>query len=149
MERFTKVLRSFHKIHRTLYHYVQKDAETVGLTGPQLLVITALSKNENIGLGELSTQLQMTSSTLSGVVERLVQANLVTRERSTQDRRAIVLRLTAEGQGKLEIPYSPDSFLYKKMIGILELPEEDIQNLLRIHEDILNKINAGEDEMHD
>lgn len=149
LDQMLNILRSFRKINRTFYHYMLKDAETVGLTGPQLLVLNVLSKKENIGLGELATRLQMTNSTLSGVVERLVQANLVTRERSNQDRRAIVVRLTEEGRKKLEIPYSSDSFLYKKMMEVLELPEEDIQNLLRIHGDILNKINAGEDGMND
>ena len=149
MDYLSELMRSFREIKRTYHNIVQKDAEKVGITGVQLVVLRILSENEQINLGELAQRLKITNSSLSGIIDRLVQANLIIRDRSKQDRRALILTLTPEGENVVKVATGPDSHLYKKINRILEIPEEDLKNLLRIHNEILHKLTSGEDEEND
>lgn len=144
MDYLSEIIRSFREMKRAYHNIMQKDAERVGVTVVQLVVLRILSNNEKISLGELSEKLKMTNSSLSGVVERLVQANLIVRERSKQDRRALILALTPEGEKIVQAATGPGSKLHKKINRVLELPEDDINNLLRIHGEILKKLQSGE-----
>jgi DNA-binding MarR family transcriptional regulator len=53
-------------------------------------------------VGELARQLNVTISSASGLVDRLVAAGLVEREHGTADRRLVVCRLSDRGRRELE-----------------------------------------------
>lgn len=70
---------------------------SLGVTGPQRLVIRVLGLSPGISAGELATTLHLHPSTMTGVLGRLVSLGLITRVPSEHDRRRSVLRLTASG----------------------------------------------------
>ena len=65
---------------------------------------------------------------------------LVEREFSDEDRREVKLKLTIEGE-EVSKKSSRNSISYKAMLSALEnMPDEDIQSLLRIQKELLNHL---------
>lgn len=134
----SEILNSFSAINKLLYKISKQDAAKNGLTIVQLKALYKIASHPNIGLAELADNLKLTNSTVSGVVDRLVQNNLVERNTMPHDRRAITIRLSENGESKLKQVVSDESLLVEKLKKIKQMPEEDIQHLLRIHKQIQN-----------
>jgi MarR family transcriptional regulator, organic hydroperoxide resistance regulator len=75
-----------------------KDAASrLGITATQLNVLKLLEEIGELSLSELSRRLASQNSTVTGIVDRMVQADLVAREQSAEDRRVWRIRSTAKG----------------------------------------------------
>jgi len=73
----------------------------MGLSGAQLFVLHKLEGSDAISLNELAERTHTHQSSVSVVVQRLVEKRLVHRTRSTADARRVELKLTAAGQRAL------------------------------------------------
>ena len=83
-------------------------ARRADLTGPQLTVVKMLEQIGDLSLSELSERIRAQNSTVTGIIDRMERENLVTRERSKEDRRVVYIRLTAKGRRLAEeIPVEP------------------------------------------
>ncbi|NLU83215.1 MarR family transcriptional regulator [Rhodococcus sp. HNM0569] len=71
--------------------------EPLGLTHPQYLVMLALWERSPLTVKELRTVLQFDSATVSPLLKRLEAAGLITRTRSTDDERQLLVSLTDDG----------------------------------------------------
>ncbi|MFC4617592.1 MarR family winged helix-turn-helix transcriptional regulator [Camelliibacillus cellulosilyticus] len=140
------ILHSFREVNRAIYSLLREEADVLNLTPVQMMVIHALAKMPNIGLGELAKQLQLGMSTTSGVVERLVGAGLIVRERSTADRRLLTMRLTKEGEKKNNEAFQDDSILMKRLMRIAEINPSDLNHLYETHKKILEKLQLEGEE---
>jgi DNA-binding MarR family transcriptional regulator len=76
---------------------------TIGLTGPQRLVIRIVSRYPRILAGELAAVLHLHPSTLTGILERLEGRRLLVRRTDDRDRRRAVLEVTKSGK-KMDVP---------------------------------------------
>lgn len=144
-ERIHQVIRSVRGLNKALYRLLREEAEIMDSTVMQLLVLRYLDKHPQIGLHELARALQLSNSTMSGVVDRMVSAGEIARERSSQDRRLLVMHLTVEGKEKKEAAFNEDSLVMKRLSGLLDLSEEELQQLFVINEKI-EHIFEGVDE---
>lgn len=64
--------------------------EETGLTAPQIMVMSALSKHgKSMKISELSEKMKLSNSTISGIIDRLEKQNYVERVRSKEDRRVV------------------------------------------------------------
>ncbi|HJV21081.1 MAG TPA: MarR family transcriptional regulator [Holophagaceae bacterium] len=89
------------RIVRALEVY-SKDVEArFGLTGPQLWALWELGQGGPMALKELAARMQLHPSTVVGVVDRLSDKGLMTREVDAEDRRRVRLALTAKGRTTL------------------------------------------------
>ena len=70
---------------------------TIGVTGPQRLVLRVAGLFPGLSAGDLAIILHVHPSTLTGVLHRLVAQQLLARADDPSDRRRAVLRLTARG----------------------------------------------------
>lgn len=68
-----------------------------GLTYPQYVALLVLWERGDTTVKDLGTALMLDSGTLSPLLKRLEAAGLVTRERSAQDERSVVVSLTKAG----------------------------------------------------
>jgi DNA-binding MarR family transcriptional regulator len=66
-----------------------------GLTGPQRMVMQALVQSEGLSLKQLSAQVSLAHSTVSGIVDRLQARGMVVRSRDEADGRATVIAPSA------------------------------------------------------
>jgi DNA-binding MarR family transcriptional regulator len=82
--------RAFNGVYRVLLG-------DLGLTYPQYLVMLVLWEQGDLPVKKLGERLRLDSGTLSPLVKRLESAGLVRRERSAEDERSVLVRLTGEG----------------------------------------------------
>ena len=73
-------------------------AREVELTGPQLTVVKLLETFGDLSLSALSERIRAQNSTVTGIIDRMEREGLVRRERSTDDRRVVHIRLTRQGR---------------------------------------------------
>ena len=74
----------------------------VGLSAAQLFVLSELGKDDVLSLKDLAERTRTDQSSVSVVVARLVSAGFVTRDRSEEDARRLVLTLTRSGRAVLQ-----------------------------------------------
>jgi DNA-binding MarR family transcriptional regulator len=144
-EKISEVLRSFRTVNKYFYKQMWHHANELGVTVVQLRILKIISDFPDISLLELTEKMEMSKSTASSIVERLVKAGLVKREKSKTDRRALVLQLTALGKEKEEEGHA---LFHERLERLHELSGEDVQQLLHLHEQIAEKITInGDDEI--
>ena len=69
-----------------------------GLTYTQYIVLMVLWEKDGIPVGELCRRLYLDNGTLTPLLKRMEEHGLLTRERSTEDERIVVISLTGEGK---------------------------------------------------
>ncbi len=84
--------------------------------------------SEEITVARVSETVQLSAATVSRILERLVRAGLIVRERGTKDRRKVALSLTSSGKARLERLPTPlqDQFVRR----LAELPDDARVELL-------------------
>lgn len=76
----------------------RKLLKPLGITYPQYLVMIVLWEDESLSVSEIGARLFLDSATLTPLLKRLETAGLVTRLRSREDERHVVITLTASGK---------------------------------------------------
>jgi MarR family transcriptional regulator, organic hydroperoxide resistance regulator len=89
--------------------------EALDLTYPQYLVMLVLWERDGIAVRELGDRLQLDSGTLTPLLKRLEQANLLTRERRESDEREVEIKLTKSGRNLRERANDVPRCLAKKL----------------------------------
>lgn len=74
-----------------------------GLTMPQYQLLLAATYGDATTLGSLADELNCSRGNLTGVADRLERDGWLVRERSTEDRRVVNIRLTDKGNKVWEI----------------------------------------------
>jgi DNA-binding MarR family transcriptional regulator len=85
---------------RQFLRFSETAARTVGLTPQQyqgLLAIHGFPDRDQVSVGELAERLQLHHHSTVGLIDRLVAKGLAAREKSTIDRRQVMVRLTPQG----------------------------------------------------
>jgi DNA-binding MarR family transcriptional regulator len=72
--------------------------DTLGLTYPQYLVLSALWEDDNQTIGGIAQRLDLEPSTITPLVKRLEQAGHLTRNRNPGDERQVKVLLTDQGR---------------------------------------------------
>jgi DNA-binding MarR family transcriptional regulator len=68
------------------------------LTYPQYLVMLVLWQGDELRVSDIGERLHLDSATLTPLLKRLEGAGLVSRTRSTDDERSVIVALTDEGR---------------------------------------------------
>ena len=92
-----RTLRAIRRIIRSVDIYSHKLAMESGVTVPQLSCLLRVVEVGPLPLKKLAEEVDLSSSTVVGIVDRLEKKGLVRRERSTQDRRQVLVCGTEEG----------------------------------------------------
>ena len=76
---------------------LRKETEQLGVTARQATLLWLVRRSPGLSLAELAHEEGISPPAMSGHVDRLERAGLLERERSSQDRRRVGLRLTEDG----------------------------------------------------
>jgi MarR family transcriptional regulator, temperature-dependent positive regulator of motility len=102
------------------------------LTPVQYAALAAISANPGIDQITLAGLIAYDRTTITGVIDRLVQKNLVIREASSRDRRARVLTLTTEGKKTLRaITPAVEAAQATMLRGLTAAEGRELMRLLR------------------
>jgi MarR family transcriptional regulator, organic hydroperoxide resistance regulator len=81
----------------------QEQLDPLGLTPFHWVVLCCLWQEDGLATSSISEKLQQVGGTLTGVLDRMAERNLIRRERDVQDRRVWRIWLTDEGQRMSEV----------------------------------------------
>lgn len=103
-----------------------------GLTTPQFGILEALYHVGPMSLGELADKLLVTGGNVTYVMDRLEEQGLVSRERSTDDRRVVEAHLTEEGRRLVRDCFPGHARFIRRLTGHLEPGERaELRRLLK------------------
>lgn len=85
------------RVYTILARNVHNKMDEFGLTAPQYRVLRRLHPDGSQSAAQLAEGLGVTAGNLTGVLDRLEAAGLLTRERDPEDRRSLRLRLSPAG----------------------------------------------------
>jgi DNA-binding MarR family transcriptional regulator len=80
-----------------LNRHLRREIHSLGVTGGQASLLFTIQGRPGIGVRELAELERMSAPGMSKYVTRLEQAGLLEREASSEDRRRVGLRVSAEG----------------------------------------------------
>ena len=81
----------------SIIRYYRIYLNEIGITYTQYLVLLVLWELENCSIKNIATALKLDSPTITPIVQKLEKLNLVTRKRSNEDERVVVVSLTQSG----------------------------------------------------
>lgn len=116
-----EILRSLRRIVRAIDLHSRVLAQSHGLTGPQALILKELSRLEDTTVGQLAQQVSLSPATVTDILSRLESRGFVTRTRSDQDKRRVLVKPTTAA---LEALQSGPSLLQENFVAELETLEE-------------------------
>ena len=134
------IVESIRRLVRAEYLDSQKMSKQYGLTGPQSLVLRLLIKKGALSSADLSRQMYVTPSNITGIIDRLEKKGLVERIRKQGDRRVALITLTESGQERGET--IPDPIEKKIVYQLADLEPEHLQILAMAMNQILNLIDT-------
>ncbi|MGE0871669.1 MAG: MarR family winged helix-turn-helix transcriptional regulator [Kofleriaceae bacterium] len=141
-----EILRSIRQVIRGISIHSKQLFREVGLTVPQMVCLRAIfdleTAHEEVTVMHVSQRVQLSPPTVSRIVDRLAAADLVTRARSSTDRRKVLMALTPTGLERIQTSPSPlqETFLH----GLATLPPEDRLELLAAVRRIAVLMNAAD-----
>jgi DNA-binding MarR family transcriptional regulator len=91
------VLNSLWRLFHALEVRSKRMKRTIGVTGPQRLVLRVLGEQPRAGARQVAEALAIDPSTLTGILRRLEEAGLIERSPDPGDGRRAMFRLTRKG----------------------------------------------------
>jgi DNA-binding MarR family transcriptional regulator len=100
------ILLSLRELRKETHTLLEEQSKKYQLSMTQIFALDMIRQNPKLSLRELAKKVNLSPSTTSEVVEKMVQAGLVEREQSEKNRRRIELSLSNKGLDTLESTYS-------------------------------------------
>ena len=137
-----QVIVALRRITRAIDLHSRGLMQKVGLTAPQLAALQAIERLQPITAGALAKSIHLSQATLTGILTRLETRSLVSRTRSSSDRRTVVVELAEEGRAVLESAPSllQDRFRHE----LLKLQEWELTQMLATLQRIATMMDAEE-----
>ncbi len=123
------------KTYRTGIQFLNQNLDRLSLTSAQGMVIHSLGEENNVMFNHLGEKLNLTSATLTGIVDRLEKTGFVERQPNPKDRRSVLVALTEAGEDILPEIRSTMVSANKEFLSGLSIEEEIM------FRGLLNRIN--------
>lgn len=138
-DEFTNMIEQLYALDRILTAMQKKPHvySGVSLHSTEAHTLKMIALNEGISQAELSDQMLRTKGATSVMVDKLVEKDLVRRERVGEDQRRYLLTLTGKGQTVHAAHMTYDSLHMQKLDRELTLTEEDLEVTCRTLEKII------------
>lgn len=104
------------------------------ISKPELLALEFISKDEGLMMSEIGRRLDITLSTATGIIDRLIEKKLVKRERNHGDRRVVRVLLTDKGRKTNEAYQDQKKEIFGMILDVLDPREQG--ELIKIFEKI-------------
>lgn len=123
---------------KVMSHDATESHEEKAATMLQFSALRFIQENTDTPVSVLASNLRLSKSSATQLVERLVKAHSIERTSDTTDRRITHLTITTSGKEELA---ALKQKMFTKMEKIFShLSEHDIKELIRIHKLLLSKL---------
>ncbi|MDI3327874.1 MAG: MarR family transcriptional regulator [Alicyclobacillaceae bacterium] len=128
-DQITELIDLMRRTMRGVKQRMYQELREYDLTVPQMWVLRTLHLEGIHSLAELSRKVGMSTSTASGIIDRLVRMGLVDRRRDEADRRVVWLQLSEKGRSLVERVPALHFDYFRSLLE--KMPEEDAEGLIR------------------
>jgi DNA-binding MarR family transcriptional regulator len=90
-----QVIAALRRIIRAIDLHSRSLVQRFGLTGPQLVVLKELSAESPRSVSDLAKAVNLSQATVTGILDRLERKSMIIRERSSVDRRKVLVSQTS------------------------------------------------------
>lgn len=94
----SELAKSVHGMIRVMLRHLQPIVEAEGVSKGQFWAMHVLSGRESASVNDIAQHLSVSPPTMSVTIDQLEAVGLVTRERSSSDRRTVAVSLTPKGR---------------------------------------------------
>lgn len=137
----------FMRLLWTVEHGLQRTSKrmesTLGITGPQRLVLRIVNRYPGVSAGELAHIVQLHPSTVTGILQRLVSKGLLVRERDPEDNRRV--RLQLRGQAASIVRSGPGTVEAVVTRLLARTPATDLRRVRALLSALADALNAQAD----
>jgi len=112
-----------------------------GLSLAKFDVLAQLDRSpDGLALGQLSQNLKVSGGNVSGLVQRLLADDLISKEMSSEDRRSFIVRLTPKGDAL----FRKAADVHKKLLGkrLESIPPHELDTALSVLRSLSSKIRT-------
>jgi DNA-binding MarR family transcriptional regulator len=74
-----------------------------GLTGPQLVILKEIAGFDEISAGKIASEVSLSRGTVTGILDRMVTKNLISKRKDLKDKRRVMLSITEQGERLLKM----------------------------------------------
>lgn len=92
-----KIALLIKEINSKINYKVTEELKNIGLTVPQITAIKFIAHKKQVTVSELSEEMNITKATVSGILNRLENMNIIKRIRSKEDKRIVYVVFSDEG----------------------------------------------------
>jgi len=136
------VLVALRRIIRAVDLQSKRVSKESGLTPPQVLILQSIQGLGEVTSGRISQEVNLSQATVTTILDRLEQRQLIERYRSTIDRRIVHARLTADGKQALK---KAPMLLHEKFIeAFLSNDEKNQKRILDSLKEVARMLGGGE-----
>lgn len=123
-----EIIATIRKIIRAVDVHSKKLRISAGITGPQLIILKEIRQHDRITTTELAEKISLSQSTVTSILDRLVERGLVSRNRDEIDKRKWFLEISNDG--KAIVDNSPSAVQQDFVDSFLKLPEKEQKSML-------------------
>lgn len=118
-----RILQSLRRIIRTVDMHSHKLGSLHKITGPQLGCLQAAKEHGPLTSAKLAKKVYLSPSTVVGIIDRLEEKGLVSRQRDSRDRRLVYICITQSGEKM--VADTPSLLQDTLASALVELPEQE------------------------
>lgn len=129
------------KLVRVFQLFERDQIKIHGVTSTQGYCLLEIYKQGNLTMNEISQKMNLDSSTLTRVIDKLVRDELITRGRDEKDRRIVSISLTAKGEETAKKLSESIGAYYKKIID--NIPEGQMNTIFASMSTLMSAFEAA------
>ena len=144
-ERYLRSIRLLAECFQAFEQTSGRHVRTLGLTPAQFDIVVTLGRTAGMSCRTLGERTLITKGTLTGVLDRLEARGLLARSPCTEDRRSVVVRLTAAGEALFEQVYPAHVAHLKQCFAGFDEPDFAAleRQLARLRDSLQTDTQAG------
>jgi DNA-binding MarR family transcriptional regulator len=136
-----RIVHSLRQLTQFLDTHSRQLLKLQDVTVPQVMCLDELREKGSTTVAVLAGRLHLSASTTVGIIDRLEKKRLVTRTRSSTDRRSVVVEITEKGRIFME--KTPDLLHNKLHHTLAKLSEAEQVQLANSLESLVISINES------
>jgi DNA-binding MarR family transcriptional regulator len=122
---------------RLIIREYQPYLDKLEITYPQYLVLLVLWEAKTITVNEITRKLILNTNTITPLLKRMENQGLITRQRSTDDERKVIIKLTNKGEKMQAVAATIPAELSTELTN----GPMNVQELVALKEKLYNIIN--------
>ena len=126
--RTKEIIYAIRRLMQAEEHYTKELNKVYNVSAAQINCLIALHENGPLPPSQIARYIMVNSSTVTGIIDRLENKDLVKRSRISKDRRVVTVELTRAGQSLAE--NAPPPIQQKIIDGLNSLSPKELDDIV-------------------